>query len=76
MPLIQSSVTYLKIFKEGKLCESLPSKLKRTGHTNYAVKPNSGVLILASVASVPERGVFPHSARESKISTKQRVMRP
>ena len=51
MPLIQSSVTYLKIFKEIKLCESLPSKLKRTGHTNYAVKPNNGALILASVAS-------------------------
>ena len=58
MPLIQSSLTYLKIFKEIKLCKSLPSKLKRTGHTNYAVKPNSGALILASVASVPERRVF------------------
>ena len=44
-------MTYLKIFKEGKLCESLAIKLKRTGHTNYAVKPNSGALILASVAS-------------------------
>ena len=70
MPLIQSSLTFLKVFKEGKLGESLPIKLKRTGHTNYAVKPNSGILILASVASVPERRVFPYSVRESNSSTK------
>ena len=61
---------------EGKLCQSLAIKLKRTGHTNYAVKLNSGALILACVASGPERRVFPHSARESKSSTKQGVMEP
>ena len=65
---------------EGKLCQSLPIKLKRTSHTKYAVKLNSGVFTLTfereAETQVPKRkpsGVSGHAPLKifNKCSAKQ-----
>ena len=63
---------------EGKLRQSLLIKLKRTSHTKYAVKLNSGVLTLTfeweAETQVPKRklcGGSRNNKRNNKRSAKQ-----